>query len=614
MGIVMFTRMGPNLAPFLKSIPFLADVPRRALRAAGREATWFCVPAGKALFEAGDVSDCIYFVLSGALGTFRRSMDGRTEFVGHIRAGEPVGEMALFLAQDTDGDGELEDETHSNSVYALRDSEILRISRKGFDRLIKAEPEILEAMIRLILLRLKQSRRRSDRAEPKIFALISTSPTTDIGLRASALEHALSALGLRVAIIDEARGDDKPTAFFDELERDHDIVLLAAAISDTSWYRLAMRQADRVWVLARADARPSVPLFPEDPSPARAFQLVDVVLCHSGGTRQACKPITWREAAGATRVFHWNGMEGVDCDRLARVMAGRSIGLVLSGGGARAYAHIGVVTALRERGIPIDFAGGASMGAVIAACVAMGWDDAEIEYRIRKAFVETNPLGDWRLPVVSMVRGKRVDNRLKEHFGDAEIGDLALPFFAVSTNLTDGAFRVHRSGSLRKALRASISLPGILPPVVDEGEVLVDGAVLNNFPADVMQDFHRGAVIGCDVARAPEGLSADEFVKSSGFLPWVWEHGFSAPPPIAGLLMRTATLSVNPSAGREHTDMLILPELADIELRDWKAYDAAVEAGYEAAVKALDGGELFPGDKLHRRKGETQIAETVGAV
>ncbi|MEM1106415.1 MAG: patatin-like phospholipase family protein [Pseudomonadota bacterium] len=609
----MFTRMGPNLAPFLKSIPFLSDVPRRALRAAGKEATWFSLPAGLPLFEAGEVSDCIYFVISGALGIFRKSMDGRTEFVGHVRAGEPVGEMALFLAQDADGDGELENERHSNTVYALRDSEVLRISRAGFERLIKAEPEILEGMIRLILLRLKQSRRRSDRAEPKIFALVSTSPSSEVDRRATALKACLETLNLRVAIVDEARGDDKPTAFFDSLEAQHDLVLLTASVGDTSWYRLAMRQADRIWLFARADARPSRPLFPEDPSPARSFQLIDVVLCHNKGERPASAPEEWRDAAGATRIFHWTGEAPATAARLARVMAGRSVGVVMSGGGARAYAHIGAIRAIRERGLPIDFVGGSSMGAVIAACVAMGWDDDEIDWRIRKAFVSSNPLGDWRLPVVSMVRGKRVDNRLKEHFGDVDICDLALPFFAVSTNLTDGAFCVHRSGALRRALRASISLPGILPPVVEQGEVLVDGAVLNNFPVDVMRDFHRGAVIGCDVARAPEGLSAEDFTSAQGFFPWVWEHGFSSAPPIAGLLMRAATLNINPTAGRELTDMLILPALADIELRDWKAYDQAVDAGYTAAVKALDGGALFPNADKRRREGETQMAQPVSA-
>lgn len=585
--MAIFSTMALNLTPSLKSIPFLRDVPRRALRAAGREATWFCLPAGGVLFEAGQEADCIYFVISGSLGTFRRSRDGRTEFLGHVRAGEPVGEMAMFLAQDEDKDGELEDAPHSSSVYAIRDSEILRISRKGFERLIKAEPEILEAMIRLILLRLKQSGRRSAQAEPKVYALLATSPTIDLKLRASALKNALARLGLKSCIVDEAAGDEKPAGFFDELDETHDVVILIAAIGDTPWYRLSVRQADRIWVLGRADAWPSDPLMPADDSPARALKLVDVILLHHGGERRAARPQEWSQAAGATRIFHWSDIDGSDCDRLARVMAGRTVGLVLSGGGARAYAHIGAVQAIRELGIPIDFAGGSSMGAVIAACVAMGWDDEEIDWRIRKAFVETNPLGDWTLPVVSMVRGHRVNARLKEHFGDTEIGDLAIPFYCVSTNLTDAAYRVHRSGSLRVALRASISLPGILPPLVDDGEVLVDGAVLNNFPVDVMRDMHRGVTIGSDVARAPEGLSADEFVEPQGFFSWVMQHGFSAAPPIASLLMRSATLSVNPIEGRELADALILPELTDVELRNWKAYEPAVEAGYKAAMAAL---------------------------
>src|SRR5690606_18411440 len=138
-----------------------------------------------------------------------------------------------------------------------------------------------------------------------------------------------------------------------------------------------------------------------------------------------------------------------------------------------AYSHIGVIRAMRELNIPIDFAGGASMGAVVAACVAIGWSDDEIDRRIRKAFVETNPLGDYNLPVVGMVKGKRVNQRLQEHFGEIDIGDLRLPFFALSTNLASGEAKLHRSGLLRDALRATISLPGILPPFVDGNDILV---------------------------------------------------------------------------------------------------------------------------------------------
>jgi len=349
-----------------------------------------------------------------------------------------------------------------------------------------------------------------------------------------------------------------------------------------------LRQADRIWFFARADARPSVPLLPpEDPSPARQFRLVDVVLLHHGMDRVAATTNEWRSACEASRLFHWRGLEDEDAARLARIIARRSIGLVLSGGGARAYAHIGVVRALREAGLPFDVVGGTSMGAIIAACVAMGWDNDEIELRIRKAFVESNPLGDYMLPVVGLVRGRRVEDRLREHFGEALIEDLGIPFFAVSTDLVAGDVRIHRGGLLRKALRASISLPGILPPVLDGDKgLLVDGAVLKNFPVDVLRDLHRGPIIGVDVARR-DGIDPEDFRDPPGFFGWIAAHGLQSPPPIASLLMRSATLAVDPWEGRSGADLLIAPEMGDMDMRDWKRFDEIVAGGYEAAVAAL---------------------------
>ena len=589
----MFWNMGIDVTPRLKSIGFLKDVPARAMRAAGKEAQWYSVPAGKPVFLAGEPADKIYFVLSGSLGTFRRHSSGGADFVGHIRSGEPAGEMSLFLGGiDIDGDGTPDDAPHTASVYALRDSEVVAISRKGWERMVKAEPELLESMIRLILTRLGRHKERTARTAPKVFTLVATSPTIDLKLRARSLQKSLARLGRSAIIVSEEEGDEKPTGFFDELELKHDVVILVSTIGDNAWYRLSIRQADRIWVVGRADAKPSNPLMPDDESPARALKLVDVILLHHGGERRGARPAEWLEAAGGTRVFHWTNVEGTCCDRLARIMAGVSVGLILSGGGARAYAHIGAVRAMREHGLPIDFVGGASMGAVIAGCVAMGWDDDEIDRRIRKAFVESNPLGDYTLPVISLVRGKRVNRRLREHFGESEIGDLDIPFFATSTNLNSGALHVHRSGLLRDALRASISLPGILPPFVHKRDLLVDGAVLNNFPADILRDLHRGFVIGSDVTRQPEGLDVEEFTDPPGFFSWVLRYGFSSAPPIAGLLMRTATVRTDLQFGRDLTDLLVLPELANIQLRDWEAYDATVEAGYIAAKALLEASSV----------------------
>ncbi|MEO1029448.1 MAG: patatin-like phospholipase family protein, partial [Pseudomonadota bacterium] len=558
---------------------------------AGRSASWFTVPAGSPLFKVGEPANSIYFVLSGQLGTFREHAGGEHELISIIRAGEPVGEMALF---STTSDGK--PAKHSHSVYAMRDTEMLRISRAGFDRLIKAEPEILQRLMRAVLIRLRQGGRRSQRAEPKVFSFVATSPTINLDLRTEMLEAALLEMGMRVRIVRAHEGADKPTAYFHEIEEENDIVILLSEIGDTDWHRLAMRQADRVWVFGRCDAVPSDPLFPEDTSPARQFKLVDVVMIRHQCARMTASPHKWKSACNGKRILHWDDKDADDCQRLARVIAGRSVGLVMSGGGARAFAHIGVVRAMRERGLPIDFVGGTSMGAVVAACVAMGWDDDEIDRRIRKAFVETNPLGDYTLPVVGLVKGHRVNRRLKEHFGDAVIDDVELPFFAVSTDLTNGTCRIHRDGRIDEALRASISLPGILPPVVRDGHVLVDGAVLNNFPVDIMRDMHRGFIVGCDVARPQNTFPADEFIDPPGFSGWVYKNGFSRTPPIASLLMRAATVNVNPSAGRELTDVLIAPEIGDLELRDWESYDAAVDDGYQSAMKTFERCEhLFTG-------------------
>ena len=557
----------------LTDIPFLHDASAEAMAMAEAEAEWFSLPGGWPLFHAGEPPDGLYFVMSGSLAAFRGGPDPK--LIGYIRAGEPVGEMALIA-----GDG------HSGSVYAIRDTELVRFPRETFERLIDLHPQLMRNLARLMLRRSREGAKKNARAEPKVYALISTSPTIDLRLRARTLVEALARLGKSACVVGE-EADDMLSDWFDGLEHDHDAVFLISPIGDSTWFRTCLRQADRVWILARADAVPSAPLLPEDISPVRQFQLVDVVLLHHGADSGAGAAEQWRRACAAARIFHWRGLADADAERLARVISGQAMGLVLSGGGARAYAHLGVVRALRESGMNIDIIGGTSMGGIVAACYAMGWDDNEMERRIRKAFVETNPLGDYVMPVVALSRGRRVETRLEENFADTLIEDMHVPFFCVSTNLVSASPYVHRSGSLRHALRASISLPGILPPVVDGAEaLLVDGAVLKNFPVDIMKEMHRGPIVGVDVARKST-IDPQDFVDVPDFIGWVTRRGLQSAPPIASLLMHTATLTVDPWMGRDAADILITPEMADVDLRDWKKFDSAVTAGYEAAVAAL---------------------------
>lgn len=555
-------------------IPFLRDADADVIKDVSKDSVWVGLPGGQMLFDEGDPADMLWFVRSGALGAFRRKPDASYELIGHIRAGEPVGEMAMIAG-----------EAHSSAVFAMRDSELFGLNRNSFNRLVRRHSQLMQSLARTMLFRTRQNRRGPERGTPKVIALVAASPTLDLGARSEALKVALGRIGKRAIVVDRAASQNG-SAWFDDVERWNDQVLLVCDLEDRQWLRMCLRQADRIWLFGRADAPPGDLKLPELAGPAQTLRLVDVVLARVSSASTASRASEWMAASGAARLFPWRTDHPGDVDALARTLAGQSIGLVLGGGGARAYAHIGVVRALREAGIRFDFLGGTSMGAVIAACVAVGWDDGEIERRIWDGFVASNPLDDYVIPVVSMTRGRKVDERLARHFGDFHIEDLERPFFAVSTDLTEARIRVHRTGSLSHALRASIALPGILPPVVDGDSVLVDGAVLDNLPVGVMRDLHRGPNIGVDVAQQ-RALNAAEYRSPRSFFSWVAAHGFKSPPPIADLLMRAATAPGDAIASRHPLDMMIIPQLGNVQLRDWKAFDVSVEAGYVAAVSAI---------------------------
>ncbi len=532
---------------------------------------WFSLTGGMELFRQGEEADAIYFVLTGRLIVVRAS-DAGEEVLGYVRSGEPVGEMSVLAA-----------DLRSASAYALRDTELLAIDKLDAEHLLETCADFSHALANSIVKRARHPNDSFKHASPRVFALIGSSPSIEIEAHARHLAETIARYGRKTFVVNDPEqfGDGE----FDDLEAANDVILLTARVGGSFAFRFALRHADRFFVFARQDARPPrpFPLTPTDDAPARRFRLVDVVILHEG--MKTGSVADWVDAIDAHRIFHISGNRSEE--RLARAIAGRTVGLVMSGGGARAYAHIGAVKALRERKVPIDFLAGASMGAIIAACVAMGWSDEEIEIRIRDGFVNSNPLGDHVLPVVALTRGLRVEERLKRHFGDTRIEDLEIPFFCISSEMTRGVTRIHRRGLLRDALRASIALPGILPPVVDEGDLLVDGAVMNNFPTDLMTNLHRGVTIGIDVAR--EGsISPDAFVDPPDFLEWIWRHGFRSAPPIVALLMRAATARQELRPKDSPADILITPDVAGVELRDWKEYDRAVIDGYAATLGALE--------------------------
>ncbi len=539
--------------------------------------SWFSLPGGQVLCETGETADELYFVRTGRLAAIRHEEGQEPQFLGVIRPGEPAGEMALIAGTP-----------HSASVVALRDSEILSLPRDAFFDAAQHHPDLMIELAKLMLQRSRPMIGRSTVGEPSVFGFVGVGDGIATRELVEQIAIEIQSFGYSVATAGE-ESLSASTEWFSNVEQAHDFVLYAADYEQTAWKQLVSRQVDRLFRVGRGDAPPParVDLFS-----SRTLQdlLVDLVLIHPAGATRPQGSEAWIDALLPARLFHLRDRSRTDLSRLARTIAGLSVGLVLSGGGARAYAHVGAVRALRAAGVPIDFVGGASMGAIIAAGVAMGWNDEEIDHRIRAAFVDTNPLDDIAFPLIAMTRGEKVRARLREHFGDTQIADLWLPYFCVSSNLTSGAYQLHRRGSLRHALRASIAIPGLLPPVTEGGNVLVDGAVMKTFPADIMRSMHLGPIVGVDVTGG-RSITADEVARPISVWRWILSGDWRKGPPIVSLLLRAATVTGGRdlAASRLATDVLVLPSVEAIEIRDWKAYEPAKLAGEQAMVSALKG-------------------------
>ena len=553
------------------------------------DAAWFSLPGGRVLFHAGEEADRLYFLLAGRLGVVQRTEGQEPRFLGVVRPGEPAGEMSMIAGT-----------AHTATVVALRDSELMAIPRAAFMRAVQKDPAVMGELAQLMIHRARRTGGAAG-GDPAVFGFVGLCPGAPVRELVERLEIEISRLGYSVAAAG-AEVQSAPTEWFTGLEERHDVVLYAAGFEETGWKAIVGRQVDRLFCVCRADAEPSPGILTFAAPPLLEQHLVDLVLVHPPAGPPPQSSVRWLDAAPIARLFHVRDGDAADVARMARVLTGQSVGLVLSGGGARAYAHIGVVRALHEAGVPIDFIGGTSMGGIIAAGVAMGWSDEELDWRIRKAFVESSPLDDIAVPLIAMTRGAKVRARMAEHFGDAEIADLWLPFFCISTDLTLGAYRLHRRGGLREALLASIALPGILPPVVAEDDhVLVDGAVTKNFPTDVMRAVHLGPTIGVDVGEA-RGLTGADVRTPRSLLHWFLSGDWRRGPPVVSVLMRSATIMTahELATAREFTDLLIAPDIGPVEIRDWKAYAPAVEAGHRAAVEALASLER-PVTELRRR-------------
>ncbi|MCC6919280.1 MAG: patatin-like phospholipase family protein [Alphaproteobacteria bacterium] len=533
------------------------------------EATWFGLPGGMQLDRDGENDQAVFLVLSGRLRVSVADDKGALHVVAHVPAGETVGEMSL-LAGDA----------HSAILTAARDTELLRLSKASFLRVTAREPRVMTNLTRLIIKRLRATTARAaSLMRPKTFALVPLDPGIDAIAFGATLRETLGRMGLAVAVFDQ-RHREEPTENQYHAETRNDLVIYVGDEAGSAWSQHCIRQADRVMLLTRAGAAAHGRAFEQVAAAGRRYELV---VLHGAANENGAMRNASEDRHNIRLARH------ADVARLARLMTGRAVGLVLAGGGARGFAHIGAVRALREAGVTFDMVGGSSMGAVIAAGVAMEWDDRELLERMHGVFVKARPLRDYTLPLIALLRGGRVQTQLKSHFGEICIEDMALPFFAMTSDLTDGHAKVQRSGPVWRALKASVSIPGLLPPVVIDGHLHVDGGIMNNLPVDVMAAEARGPIVAIDVVGDAGLRVSDENYGDESWLSSIRRMRRGA-PGLTSILMRAGTVGneYHRRMARAQADLVIDPDLPGIGLTHWKKFDSAVAAGYRAVKETLE--------------------------
>jgi NTE family protein len=547
----------------LRDCADLAEIDPATLEALAAGAVHFSLPAGSVLFESGSTPDGVYLVASGRLGV---RTPGNARLTAEIERSELVGEAGWLLK-----------EQRSATVVALRDSEILLVPNALLDAVAAQSTHFSLALARLCARRLRRSNRQEDlQKRARVFTIVPNSVEIDVANLATRLVAEFTRAG-RTELVWDARASTHTAGWFNRIEELNDYVVYVADPGASGWTRQCCRQADVILLLAPAGGtRSPWPSGVAEAAMARGAR-VELALLHDQRLEIGAAT-RWLKSTPS--VLHHHIVDAADLGRLARLLTRRGVGLVLSGGGARGFAHLGVIRALREARVPIDFIGGSSIGSIIAAGVAVGWSDEEMRMRYRRSFVDTNPVNDYTLPFVALTRGRKVSRLLHREYGDVLIEDLQRPYFCVSANLTTGRALEHRDGRLADALRASVAIPGVMPPVYRGTDVLVDGAAINNLPVDIMQSHAPGLVIGSDVG-------ADRFALG--------RHGRRR-INIFQILMHSGMINSASStaAQRELADVLLKPPLANVDLLNWRAFDRAIQAGYDYARAALETLPAIP--------------------
>uniref|UniRef100_A0A672N740 lysophospholipase n=1 Tax=Sinocyclocheilus grahami TaxID=75366 RepID=A0A672N740_SINGR len=510
---------------------------------------WMALEAGRAVYRQGDKSDSTFIVLSGRLRSVIMKDDGKKELAGEYGRGDLIGVVEALSHLN-----------RATTVHAVRDSELAKLPEGALNSIKRKYPQVrpykrkslMHIMIFLRSLGFHTPSSKWDAGNPaanlSTIAILPVSEEVPLTAFTLELQHALSAIGptllltsdiirqhLGVAALDSVH-EYRLSSWLGQQEDIHRIVLYQSDSSLTPWTQRCIRQADCIIIVGVGEREPTVGELERmlESSAVRAQKQLVLLHREDGppprGTAEWLNMRSWisrhQHLSCPHRVFSRRSLPKLremyqrvfekppdrhsDFSRLARILTGNAIALVLGGGGARGCSQVGIIRALSEAGIPVDLIGGTSIGSLIGALYAEERSVSRMTVRARQWAMDFGSLfkkiTDLTYPVTSMFTGASFNSSISGIFQDKQIEDLWIPYFNITTDITASSMRVHTDGSLWRYVRASMSLSGYLPPLCDpkDGHLLMDGGYINNLPADTARSMGAKLVIAVDVGSQDE--------------------------------------------------------------------------------------------------------------
>jgi len=573
---------------FLQENPLFKGIDQKELKLFANRIGKRTIAKGEFLVYQGDIDKYIYIIVHGKLLAFKKDEKKEKVFLGELLRHDIIGELPM-----------LADLNWHISLYALKETEVLVFSKDTLIALFQKYPLVISNVIDSMSEKFEQLTTKSFK-KPSVnsIAIIQTEPSHNFDrfihlyqtvLKKEGTVHLLTSeeINRQLASTEEKNIRQLIT----QLETTNDQIILTLNLADAKIIKTMMKLVDKILVVIDKDFSSLLfqslkEIFAEHISLFSHF--IELIFLHD---KKIFSIQNWLSAF-PNAIFHHIHLNRItDIERLVRISIEKSINLVLSGGGARAIAHIGILRALKEAHIPVDRIGGSGLGAIIAALFAINYSPDQIKRTLKHIFAHRGNFLDIHFPYISFIKAKKIRKILSALFQNKNIEELSIPFYCLSTSITTKQKYIHTKGLITKALLASLAIPGIMPPVYHEDHFLMTGSLSHNLPVDIMNTlFHSGIVVGVDVEHQNEPFLSEPFDDYLFGWKAIFKRIFTIRsqvqcPNILHTLLNVSY--VTSAVQKKPCDILLQPNLKEIRSSDFDLIDVIVEKGYNETMKQI---------------------------